>query len=540
MRGGEAPLRPRVTRTAAPGGRVRLSVVAVSDDLIALLHLSEHDVSWLAQFFSLWVLPLAHEDLAIILGAYIVVNNIMPAGLVVLCIYGGMVASDFVLYGIGAGARHVPWLTRLAVDDRVRGFGDMLKRNLFGIVALCRVVPGVVFIAFVACGWTRVPLARFAMASLVTSALYLPLMLCIVIFFGNALDGRVGWWTWPFLLCVLFAIGFVRRQVFSFQETSNQTSNPVDAKRSPMAARNRGARAVGCPRKGPWAERIPRGLFYLPLVLSWIGFALRYRSLTLPTVANPRHPTGRAWGGSRSGFLLDVAGQERRWIADVVVIARSAAPRTLSADLEYARQSLRSAGLAFPLIAKPDVGRHGASRIDDVAALREYLRNFPGGEKLILQAFVPHENKAAVLYARLPGAQSGRILSLTFRVDGLCRDARRHITPELEARIDAVARNMREFHYGCFELRVASADDLMRGENFSIVAINGIGSAADHAWDPALPLGEVYRRLVDNQRIMFLIGETNRARGFEPLRCTDVLKFLFRQNQIGRRYPASA
>jgi membrane protein DedA with SNARE-associated domain len=510
----------------------------VSDGLTALLHFSDHDFSWLAQFFSLWVLPFAHEDLAIILGAYIVVNDIMPAGLVLLCIYGGMVLSDFVLYGIGAGARHVPWLTRLAVDDRVRGFGETLKRNLFGIVALCRVVPGVVFIAFIACGWTRVPLARFAVATLVTSALYLPLMLCIVTFFGDALDDRAGWWTWPFLLCVLFAIGFVRRQVFSFPEAPGR----ADVKRSAKApGRHRGGRAVaGCARKGPWAERIPRGLFYLPLILSWIGFALRYRSLTLPTVANPRHPTGGAWGGSRSGYLLDVAATERRWIADVVVVPRNVGPHTLYTDLEHARQSLRSAGLEFPLIARPDVGRHGVCRIDDAAALREYLQNFPGGEKLMLQAFVPHPNKAAVLYARLPGAQTGRILSLTFRVDGICHDARRHIAPELEARIDAVARSMREFHYGCFELRFASADDLMRGENFSIVAINGIGSAANHAWDPELPLGEVYRRLVDHQRIMFLIGEKNRARGFEPLGCADVLKSLVRQSQLSRRYPASA
>ena len=510
----------------------------MSDGLTALLHFSEHDISWLAQFFSLWVLPFAHEDLAIVLGAYIVVNNIMPAGLVVLCIYGGMVASDFVLYGIGAGARHVPWLTRLAVDDRVRSFGEALKRNLFGIVALCRVVPGGVFIAFVACGWTRVPLARFAVATLITSALYLPLMLCIMIFFGDALDDRAGWWTWPFLLCVLFAIGFVRHQVFAFREKSGQ----ADARRSaPVAGRGRGARVLaGPPRKGAWAERIPRGLFYPPLVLSWIGFALRYRSLTLPTVANPRHPTGGAWGGSRSGYLLDVGANERRWIADVVVVPRSLGPRTLHADLEHARQSLRAAALEFPLIARPDVGRHGVCRIDDVAALREYLQNFPGGEELMLQALVPHPNKAAVLYARLPGAQTGRILSLTFRVDGLCHDARRHIAPELEARIDAVARGMREFHYGCFELRFASADDLMRGENFSIVAINGIGSAIKHAWDPALPLSEVYRRLVDHQRIMFLIGEKNRARGFEPLGCADVLRSLVRQSQLSRRYPAQA
>jgi membrane protein DedA with SNARE-associated domain len=67
--------------------------------LPALLQLSAHDYSWLAQFFSLLFLPFAHEDLAVILGAYIVVNDIMPVGLVALCIYAGMVASDFALYG---------------------------------------------------------------------------------------------------------------------------------------------------------------------------------------------------------------------------------------------------------------------------------------------------------------------------------------------------------------------------------------------------------------------------------------------------------
>jgi len=170
---------------------------------------SQHEYSWLAQFLSLWVLPFAHEDLAIILGGYIVVNKLMPVGLVMATIYCGMVASDFALYGIGAGARRLPWLNRLAVNERVRGFGDLLKRNLFGLFAVCRVVPGAVFIAFIACGWTRVSLLRFTVASLVVSALYLPLMLYLVVFFGNALDDHAGFWTWPFLLSVLVAIGFV-------------------------------------------------------------------------------------------------------------------------------------------------------------------------------------------------------------------------------------------------------------------------------------------------------------------------------------------
>ena len=501
----------------------------MSDALSALLHLSAHDYSWLAQFFSLLFLPFAHEDLAIIFGAYVVVNDIMPVGLVALCIYGGMVASDFALYGIGAGARHLPWLSRLAVNDRVRDFTDLLKRNLFGIVALCRGVPGIVFVAFVACGWKRVPLGRFTVASLVVSALYLPLMLCIAVFFGDTLDGRVGSWTWPFLLCVIVAIGFVRRQVFNFQEEAK----PADGRRTSYVAR-RNVRKVAA------KDRIPLGLFYLPLIASWIGLASRHRSLTLPTLANPCHPIGGIWGESKSGYLLDVGANERQWIADFVMVTRSAGPRTLFGDLERVRQSLFAAGLAFPLIAKPDVGRGRPCKIDDAPALREYFRHFPAGEKLILQRCVPSNGEAAALYARLPGARSGRILALSFRAGSHWHDASRHVTPELEARLDAIACSMREFHYGRFRLRFGSIDELARGENFSVIEINGVRSGTNRDCDPALPLAEVYRRLADQQRIMFLIGEKNRARGFTPVGCADVLKSLIRQSQFGRRYPASA
>ena len=511
----------------------------MSDALSALLHFFDHDFSWLAQFFSLLFLPFAHEDIAIIFGAYIVVNDIMPVGLVALCIYGGMVASDFALYGIGAGARHVPWLTRLAVDDRVRGFADALNRNLFALVALCRVVPGVVFIAFIACGWTRVPLGRFTVASLLVSALYLPLMLCIVVFFGDALDNRVGLWTWPFLLCVLVAIGFVRRRVFAFQDAAQSAASPPPTMAAARVDRHQ-ARTLGGARKVALAERMPRALFCLPLIVSWIGFAFKYRSLTLPTVANPYRPAGGMWGDSKSSYLLDVTASERNWIADCVVVTRSTGPRTLYADLEQARQSLSAAGLPFPLIAKPDSGRRCACRIDDVSALREYLRHFPAGEKLILQRLVPHSGEVTALYARLPGTSSGRLLALTLRTDGLYRDARQHITPELEARLDAVARSMREFHYGRFALRFASIDELMRGENFSIIEISGVSGAANRRCAPALPLAEIYRRAVDQQRIMFLIGDKNRGRGFKPAAWADVVKSLIRESQLSRRTPASA
>jgi membrane protein DedA with SNARE-associated domain len=195
--------------------------------LLPFLQIDDLDYSWLAKFVSLIVLPFADEDFAIILGGYIVVNQLMPVGLVALCIYVGMVASDCAFYGLGVGARRLPWVKRLAVNDRVRWFADTLRRNVFEVVALSRVVPGLGYVAFIACGWMRLPLGRFTLASLVVSALYLPLMLYLVVVFGDAMDDHVGLWAWPLLLVAVAITGFVRNRIFSFGSLAPAAAAPV-------------------------------------------------------------------------------------------------------------------------------------------------------------------------------------------------------------------------------------------------------------------------------------------------------------------------
>jgi hypothetical protein len=278
----------------------------------------------------------------------------------------------------------------------------------------------------------------------------------------------------------------------------------------------------------------------------------------------------------------------------------------MSGDINGATRALADAGLSFPLVAKPDIGwhGHGVRRIDTRAELENYIAHFPEAQTMMLQRYVPYAAEAAVLYARLPGEASGRVLSLTLRyfpqvigngrmtvrqligsdaraqwksalhlgvdpshrgVDpidldrvpargevvrialignqragALYRDGRRHITAALDARFDAIACGMTEFHYGRFDIRFESVEALMRGEDFSIVEINGIGGEAIDCWDPRLPVGEVYRRLAEQQRLLFLIGDRNRARGFRPTSTGDFVSSLFRQNQLIRRYPASA
>ena len=562
-------------------------------------------LSDLAGLVSLLMLPFAHEDLAIVFGAYAIVNKWLPVSLVALCIYSGMVASDFALYGIGAGARHLPWLSRFAVDDRVHRFGQNLKRNLFGLFALCRLVPGVVFVAFVACGWARVPLARFTVASLLISALYLPITLYLVIVFGDALDDHVGFWSWPALLAALAATAFVRRRVFAFGKAGEASDLAVDDDRESDGG-HRGMPLLSLEdRRVARAERIPPLLFYTPLALSWIGYGLRYRSLTLPSAANPMIPTGGMWGESKSQCLRQVGPQERPWLADFVVQQRSQGAETVPGDRFRALQALARSGIAFPLVAKPDIGRHGhgVRRLDNEAALTSYLQRFPAGARLILQRHVPYAGEAAVLYARGPGLQAGRIESLAFRyfphvvgdgrstvrelirsdprtrwkmrlhlgedrshrgptqrqlgrvpdagevvqiafisnqrAGGLYRDAHRYITTALQDRFDRIARSMPEFHYGRFDIRFESTDALMRGENFSIVEINGIGGEAIDVWDPQLPVMETYRRLIAQQRLLFQIGDSNRRRGFKPMAAGQFIGHLVRQIQLTRRLPES-
>jgi membrane protein DedA with SNARE-associated domain len=571
--------------------------------LAAVLDIAPGDLSWFAKVASLIFLPFAHEDLAIILGGYLIVNDMMPTVLVALCLYAGMVGGDFALYGLGAAARHVPWLKRYAVDGRVRYLGDTLKRNVFSVVAVCRVIPGIVFVAFVACGWARVSLLRFTAATLIVSALYLPLMLYLVIVFGDALEDHMGLWAWPILFAALLATALVRKRVFALVSPGKQAES---ASEPAIVYGHRGMPELTLgDRKLAVAERIPPMLFYFPLILSWIGFGLRHRSFTLPTAANPKIFTGGMWGESKSDYLTDIGARERKFIADFTVIRRGAGPHSIDDDLARATVALQENGITFPFIAKPDIGwhGHGVRRIADTQSLRQYLAGFPENTNIILQRFVPYPGEAAILYARLPGERKGRVLSLTFRyfphvvgngresvraligkdararwksklhlggdathqglsedelasvpADGeviqialignqragaLYRDGKRFITDAMETQIDAIACSMTEFHYGRFDLRFENVETLARGEGFSIVEVNGIGGEAIDVWDPRLPVGEVYRRLVDQQRLLFLIGRRNRERGFMPTRFGEFASSLFRQSRLIKQYPAS-
>ena len=148
------------------------------------------------------------------------------------------------------------------------------------------------------------------------------------------------------------------------------------------------------------------------------------------------------------------------------------------------------------------------------------------------------------------GAQKDRVLDkgeifpLVFTGNhcrgAIFQDGRSQITPEMEARFDAISQGMPEFYFGRFDVRYDSLDDLRAGRNFWLIEVNGAGSEATHIWDKTTKLRDAYDFLFFQQRTLFEFGAANRARGFSSVNAFRLLGLAMKQARLGRAYLESS
>ena len=332
--------------------------------------------------------------------------------------------------------------------------------------------------------------------------------------------------------------------------------------------------------------RLPKPLLVAPMIIQWLWLAARYRSLTQMSAANPAIETGGLAGESKIAYFHQVQPQGKPWLAlTAAIVVEAGAP-------VRAREALREFGLAFPVIAKPDIGwcGFGVRRLDTARDLDAYLAAYPAGEALLLQEYLDLPGEAGLFYVRWPGESRGRLLSLTVReppavvgdgsstvrelaahdvllrerlalyddlgrvprageavtlstvwshrMGGLYRDMSRAITPALEAALDELACGMPEFHVGRFDVRFTTLAALARGE-FRIIEINGAGSEAINFFDRDVPFFAAYRGVLDKTSMVFALAAANRARGARPCGWRALLAAWLHQYGLLGRYPAS-
>ncbi len=234
--------------------------------------------------------------------------------------------------------------------------------------------------------------------------------------------------------------------------------------------------------------------------------------------------------------------------------------------------------------------------VRDAAELRDYLRRFPAGECVVVQQFLPEAGEAGLFYMRHPDAPKGRLTGLLLRHfprvvgDGLrsvaelmaadprlqrlgadrlsepCCDIRRVpaagevcrvstigstrvgglyldgtdlITPALSEAVERIARDMRDFHVGRFDVKFDSLGALREGRGFKIIEVNGSGADAVHAFDPSHSLRETYAIIFAKQRELFAISQAMRARGHRPIGLRGLARLHLHQQRLIGQYPPS-
>ena len=99
----------------------------------------------------------------------------------------------------------------------------------------------------------------------------------------------------------------------------------------------------------------------------------------------------------------------------------------------------------------------------------------------------------------------------------LFQDGAHLITPQLEARIDELAKKREGFYFGRIDLRYTDEASLKRGDGFAVIEINGVTSESTNLYDPAWSLGRAYKVLRQQWSLCMQIGaEVGEQQGLKP------------------------
>lgn len=303
---------------------------------------------------------------------------------------------------------------------------------------------------------------------------------------------------------------------------------------------------------------------YIPIYFQWAYYSFLARSLFFFNAANPTIRNG--------GFFME----SKKEIYDL--IPQQYYPRTIlirtGTSFNSVLEALRVSGIRFPLIAKPDIGLRGSAvkKILNTDELLVYSgkTNFD----YLLQDLIPYPNEVGIFYVRYPHEITGRITGIVAKefliLEGngkstleelLKKDPRyemqlpvlqrqygtalhevmplgekrnlvpygnhargakfidvsSRITPALTSVIDGICLQIRGFYFGRIDLMYHCWEELERGENFSIVEVNGAGSEPTHIYDPAHSIFFAWKELSRHIRHMYHISVENHRNGAQYL-----------------------
>lgn len=318
-------------------------------------------------------------------------------------------------------------------------------------------------------------------------------------------------------------------------------------------------------------EYWPFGIIYLPVIFYWLWKSIKARSLFFFSASNPSIDTGGFLGESKWHILQNIPNE---FIPSTIFLK----PDT---PFEVISSQLISSRISYPLIVKPDMGERGrlVEKVKSAEELKKYTRSinlpfliqeyvdlpielgifyyrFPGQEKGIISSIVQKEflkltgdgtSSVEELAEKIPRArfqinrlfrkdpslqsrilQPGEILELE-PIGNHCRgtafiDGSKYIDCQLTAVIDELAKKIKGFYYGRFDLRCSTMEELKKGKNFKILELNGAGSEPGHIYDPEFSIFSAWKVLLSHWDVLYQISLENHANGIPFMTFPEVIK----------------
>ena len=521
---------------------------------------------------SIFLFTFAYEDGATLLAATLGAAGKLDVRLGFVSAFLGIWIGDMGLYALGSSLGRRVASTRLSrrfvSDDTLTKAETWFKKRGPLTIVISRFIPGSRLPLYVTAGILKLPSRLFSAITGICAAIWVAAIFGIW-HYAPRLPWLVGRKT-PVLLiaALLLSPAFL-------------SSGPAILKRVGLLIR----------KYQRW-EFWPAWMFYPPVAAMCVWFGLRYRGFSLPTVANPAFRNGGVVGESKIEILQTLMHAAPEAVADgYLVAAGNVAERRETVD------RLRSEhGISNQFVLKPNVGQRGAGFkvIHCAADVDSYLAQV--ASDIILQRYVSDEKEVGVFYYRLPGQQRGRIFAITEKVfpavvgNGMStfeqlidadprasliaktyadrfpdlrgrvlpagkrvrlveagnhcqgcifRDGRHLASEALRERIDQISQRIPGFFIGRYDIRYSSDEDLLRGEHFKIIELNGAASEATNIYDERNSLVTAYKTLYRQWELVYSIGRMNRDLGHRPPSFVDFLKDWKLYQATSAAYPAA-
>lgn len=292
---------------------------------------------------------------------------------------------------------------------------------------------------------------------------------------------------------------------------------------------------------------------YLPLIPLGIYLTIRNRSLVFFNNVNPSFSFG--------GLVMTPKSQiydliDKNWIPKTKLVSKLASKESIEEEFDY------------PLVVKPNIGLKGLGVyiVNTTKELQTAIASMD--DDYLVQDKIPYQNEVGIFYVRFPSEKDGfctgmvRKDFLKLSTDGvhtlkdlILKDSRafvhykhlfktwkeqleviypkgkelllvpfgshtrgatfidvsNQLTPLLEQKINSICKTVPGFHFGRLDIMYKDWGTLLKGEDFSIVEINGAASEPTFIYDPKHTYIFALKHLAKHWLLMSRVSRQNKS-----------------------------